>query len=57
MIATSEIPKVQLPHTRAVLVGKIHGLLPRKAKTKCGDNDTSVAKARLPEYPGVVRFQ
>ena len=57
MIATSDIPKAQLLFEGAVLVGKILGRLPRRAKTSNGYNDTSVAKARLPEYPGVVRVQ
>jgi len=57
VIATSNIPKAQLLFEGAVLVGEILGWFPRRAKTNNGYNDTSVAKARLPEYPGVVRFQ
>ena len=57
MIETSDILKVELLLERAVLVGEILVRLPRRAKTNNGYNDTSVAKARLPEYPEEVRFQ
>ena len=54
---TSDTPKAWLLSKGAVFVGYILGSLPRRAKTNNGDNDTSVAKARPAEYPGVVRFQ
>lgn len=49
--------KTPFPSKGTVLAGIVLGRLPGKAKTSNGHNDTSVAKARLPEYPGVVRVQ